>query len=140
MKSPRWFFGAATLLSLALILPMRLDAQGVTTGAISGTVTDPSGKGIEGAQVQVINTCSGARTGSVTRNDGRYYGQGLEVGGPYTVNVRRIGYTAQARTALRVGLGQNVVLDLTLAPQATQLSGITVTSTRENALLSPSHK
>jgi hypothetical protein len=140
MKSPRWFFGAATLLSLALILPSRLAAQGVTTGAISGTVTDAGGKAVEGAQVQVLNTSSGARTGAVTRTDGRYYVQGLEVGGPYTVNVRRIGYAPQEKTNLRVGLGQNVVVDFTLAQQATQLSGVMVTSTRENAILSPSHK
>src|SRR2546423_789113 len=56
MKSPRWLWGATMLLSLALwIPPTRLVAQGVTTGAISGTVTDAAGKPVESAQVQVVN-------------------------------------------------------------------------------------
>ncbi|HZI40550.1 MAG TPA: carboxypeptidase regulatory-like domain-containing protein, partial [Gemmatimonadaceae bacterium] len=142
MKSPRWVFGATTLLSFAsmLALPMSARAQGVTTGAVSGTVATQQGAPIEGAQVQVTNTSSGARTGSVSRANGRYFIQGLEVGGPYTVSVRRIGYAPQEQANLRVGLGQNVIVDFALVPQATQLAGVTVTSTRENAILSPSHK
>jgi len=139
MKSHRWMLGAATMLSLALSVPSWVKAQGVTTGAISGSVTSGS-QPVAGAQVEVRNVASGARAGSVTRNDGRYYVQALEVGGPYTVTVRRIGFAPQERTGLRVGLNQNVVVDFILTPQAAQLSGVTVTSTRENAILSPSHK
>ncbi len=142
MKSPRWLLGATMLLSLALLgpIPSRLAAQGVTTGAISGTISTQQGQPLEGAQVQVLNTSSGARTAGRSRSDGRFFVQGLEVGGPYTVSVRRIGYAAQEQPNLRVGLGQNVIVDFTLAPQAAQLAGVTVTSTRENAILSPSHK
>jgi hypothetical protein len=142
MKSPRWVFGATTVLSFAsmLALPVSARAQGVTTGAVSGTVSTQQGAPIEGAQVQVTNTSSGSRTGSVSRANGRYFVQGLEVGGPYTVSVRRIGYAPQEQANLRVGLGQNVIVDFSLVPQATQLAGVTVTSTRENAILSPSHK
>jgi hypothetical protein len=142
MKSPRWIVNVATMLSLALFSlasPSRLAAQGVTTGAISGTVLNGA-QPLEGAQVEVRNVSSGARTGSVSRADGRYYVQGLEVGGPYTVSVRRIGFAPQERAGLRVGLNQNVIVDFNLTQQATQLSGVTVTSTRENAILSPSHK
>lgn len=140
MKSLRWVLGVATMLSLALCFPSsRLAAQGVTTGAISGTVTSGS-QPLEGARVEVRNVASGSRTGTVSRSDGRYYVQGLEVGGPYTVSIRRIGYAPQERTGLRVGLAQNVVVDFNLVQQATQLSGVNVTSTRENAILSPSHK
>ncbi len=64
MKSPRWLLGATMLLSLALLgpIPSRLAAQGVTTGAISGTISTQQGQPLEGAQVQVLNTSSGART------------------------------------------------------------------------------
>src|SRR5689334_17391296 len=140
MKSPRWVLGAATMLSLALLsVPFQVHAQGVTTGAISGTVISGSAP-VEGARIEVRNVSSGARTAAVTRADGRYYVQALEVGGPYTVSVRRIGFAPQDQANLRVGLNQNVVVDFNLTQQATQLSGVTVTSTRENAILSPSHK
>jgi len=142
MKSLRWIVNVTTMLSLALFSlasPSRLAAQGVTTGAISGTVISGT-QLLGGAQVEVRNVSSGARTGAMSRSDGRYYVQGLEVGGPYTVSVRRIGYAPQERTGLHVGLNQNVIVDFNLQQQATQLSGVTVTSTRENAILSPSHK
>ena len=84
-------FLATALVALLPFLPNAGFAQGVTTGAISGTVTNEQGQGVEAAQVQVINRSNGSRTGTVTRGDGRYYIQGLEVGGPYTVSVRRIG-------------------------------------------------
>src|SRR5438045_2612412 len=68
MKSPRWMLGAATMLSLALVLsPTRLSAQGVTTGAVSGTVTDAAGKPVENAQVQITNRSTGYRSGAMTR-------------------------------------------------------------------------
>src|SRR5438270_790419 len=71
MKSPRWLLGATMLLSLALwIPPTRLLAQGVTTGAVSGTVTDAAGKPVESAQVQVVNRSTGFRSGSSTRANG----------------------------------------------------------------------
>src|SRR5437868_13771703 len=105
MKSPRWLLGATMLLSLALwIPPMRLLAQGVTTGAISGTVTDAAGKPVESAQVQVVNRSTGFRSGSVTRANGYYYVQGLEVGGPYTGTVRRIGYEPAERKCATISL------------------------------------
>ena len=90
MKSPRWIVNAAMMLSLALLvpatLPSRLAAQGVTTGAISGTVTDAAGKPVENAQVQITNRNTGFRSGALSRANGYYYVQGLEVGGPYTVS------------------------------------------------------
>src|SRR5437870_873424 len=105
MKSPRWMLGAATMLSLAMFLsPTRLTAQGVTTGAISGTVTDAAGKPVENAQVQITNRSTGYRSGAMTRATGYYYVQGLEVGGPYTVSVKRIGYSPSERNGVTVSL------------------------------------
>src|SRR5947208_11312696 len=104
MKSPRWMLSAATMLSLVLLIPATLAAQGVTTGAISGTVSDAVGKPVESAQVQVVNRSTGFRSGSATRANGYYYVQGLEVGGPYTVTVRRIGYQQAERNGVTVSL------------------------------------
>ena len=140
MKSPRWFFGAATLLSLALFLPSHLAAQGVTTGAISGTVTDAAGKPVENAQVQIVNRSTGYRSGSLTRATGYYYVQGLEVGGPYTVTVRRIGYEPAERTGITVSLSSTTRVDLQLAQTAVTLSAVTVSGQAEAAVFSPSHQ
>ena len=144
MKSPRWVVNAATMLSLALFLPLslssRLAAQGVTTGAISGTVTDAAGKPVENAQVQITNRNSGFRSGSLTRANGYYYVQGLEVGGPYTVSVRRIGYEPVERNGVTVSLSSTTRVDLQLAQSAVTLSAVTVSGQAQASTFSPTHQ
>jgi outer membrane receptor for ferrienterochelin and colicin len=104
-------------------------AQGITTGAISGFVLDSAGNGIEGAQIQVINPTTGFSARTMSRVGGRYQIQGLEVGGPYTITARRIGFNPQTNSNLTVGLTQNLRSDFRLSAQATTLSGIEVRST-----------
>jgi outer membrane receptor protein involved in Fe transport len=141
MKSPRWLLGATMLLSLAMwFSPTRLTAQGVTTGAISGTVTDASGRAVENAQVQITNRTTGFRSGSLTRSNGYYYVQGLEVGGPYTVTVRRIGYEPAERNGVTVSLSSTTRVDLQLAQSAVTLSAVTVSGRVEASTFSPTHQ
>ena len=104
-------------------------AQGVTTGGITGVVSDPSGAGIESAQIQVVNTATGAKAGAVSRTNGIYNVVGLQVGGPYTISVRRIGFQPVQQTGVNVPLGQSVRLDFRLTQQAATLSGVQVTAT-----------
>lgn len=114
-------------------------AQGVTTGGITGVVSDPSGAGIESAQIQVVNTATGAKAGAVSRTNGIYNVVGLQVGGPYTISVRRIGFQPVQQTGVNVPLGQSVRLDFRLTQQAATLSGVQVTATASNAIISPTH-
>src|ERR1043166_3662636 len=92
MKIPRWTLRSAVLVAALVGGATGLAAQGVTTGAISGTVTNAQGQALEGTQIQVTNRNTGARAGAISRADGRYYVPSLEVGGPYLVSVRRIGF------------------------------------------------
>src|SRR5258707_777516 len=121
MKIPRSTLRSAALVAGLFIGAGRLAAQGVTTGAISGTVTNETGKALEGAQVQVVNRNTGARTGTLTRGDGRYYVSSLEVGGPYTVSIRRIGFAQRDTNGIYVSLGQNQRVDISMATRAAQL-------------------
>src|SRR5215210_5477256 len=101
-------------------------AQGINTGAITGTVTGSGGETIEGAQGQISNRSTGFTAGGITRSGGIFFVQGLEVGGPYTVAVRRIGFEPQTRNNLNVGLSTSTRVDFTLTPQATTLSEVVV--------------
>src|SRR5687767_5033405 len=106
MTSSRWT-GRATLTALIAIASLTtaaasLAAQGVTTGAIGGTVTGEQNQPIEGGQVQIVNRSTGFTTGALTRSNGGYQVQGLEPGGNYVVTVRRIGYAPQTRENVRV--------------------------------------
>jgi hypothetical protein len=115
--------------ALATLSPQLLLAQGVTTGAVTGVITDESGQGIESAQVQVTNRATGYSTGTLTRESGRFFIQGLELGNQYAVTVRLIGYAPQTVENVRVGLGIATAVNMRLQRQATELAGVTVTAT-----------
>jgi hypothetical protein len=121
-----WTKRAAALLALAITVPALAGAQGVTTGAIGGIVRNTQGQPVEGAQVQAINRNTGFSSGSITRENGRYLIQGLEVGANYEVTIRRIGHVPQTHTGLRVTLSQVTPLDVTLEQQAAQLGVVTI--------------
>ncbi len=138
MGTSRWTLAsaAAFVAVLASAAGTPVHAQGVTTGAISGTVRDESGRGLENAQVQVINRATGYSTGVMTRPGGRFLVQGLAPGGPYVVNVRLLGYVPASRDSLTVALGQNVPIEFTLIAQAVTLEAVTVRAETEQ-ILSP---
>ena len=126
-------------MALGVIASASLAAQGVTTGAITGTVTDQQGAPLEGVQIQVVNSSTGITAATLTRVGGRYTVPSLEVGGPYAITARRIGYAPQTRDTLRVSLGQALRIDFRLTEQAQVLSGVTVTAAAENAIISSAH-
>jgi carboxypeptidase family protein len=99
-------------------------AQAVTTAAISGTVRNEEGRALPGVDVVVTNEATGVATRGRTRDDGRYTISGLEVGGPYSVVVRQIGYLAQTRAGLHLIIGQNLRLDSRLTTMAVMLEGV----------------
>ncbi len=136
MRMPRWLCLAIAAVSVTLGVTNHAAAQGVTTGAIAGLVADESGKPIDGALIQVENTSNGFKASTLTRENGRYYVQGLEVGGPYTVQVRRLGFAQQSQDGILVKLGQTVPVDFVVKAQAAQLASVTVSATK-GAIISP---
>ncbi len=65
-------------------------AQAVTTGSISGIVTD-SGKPVPGASIIAIHEPSGTSYDTTTRTDGRFSILNMRVGGPYSVQAVYVG-------------------------------------------------
>jgi hypothetical protein len=63
----------------------------------------------------------------LTRANGMYLVQGLEVGGPYTVTVRGIGYGDFVREDVYVRLSQSTRVDAQLSVQAVQLEALDIT-------------
>ena len=59
MKISRCTLGVAAFVLGVIGASADLHAQGVTTGAVAGTVTDETGKPVEGAIVKVVNRNSG---------------------------------------------------------------------------------
>lgn len=139
MLKGRWSLALAAMVVLGSVRASLAAAQGVTTGGITGVVTNQSGAGIEAAQVQVLNTATGARVGGSTRANGLFTILGLEVGGPYTVTLRRIGFQPTQRTGVTVPLGQTVRVDFRMEQQTTILSTVQVTTSVAGAVITPTH-
>ncbi len=139
MIKTRLFIAIAAVFAMCSAGINSAAAQGVTTGAFAGTVTDANGAGIANAQVQVTNRSTGFSTGGLTREGGSFIVQGLETGGPYTVTVRRIGYQPITRDNLLIRLSTTTRVDLTLTQQAAQLSGVVVSAAASTSDITPTN-
>src|SRR5437764_10984791 len=67
------------LATVAFAASTALGAQGVTTAAIAGVVSDSSGGPLEGARVVAVHGPSGTAYAAVTRADGRFTIPGMRV-------------------------------------------------------------
>ena len=136
MLKTRLLVTVAASLALVTGASARLLAQGVTTGAVSGTVTDQNGAPVEGAQIQIRNPRTGFSSGAITRANGQYSIQGVEPDPGYSVTARRIGFEPITRENRTVSLGQSTREDFTLQQQSTVLSTV-VTVAEATPVINP---
>ncbi|MEX2179808.1 MAG: carboxypeptidase regulatory-like domain-containing protein [Gemmatimonadaceae bacterium] len=134
----RWVVRAAVLLAIPAGAAT-VSAQGVTTGAISGTVTTQAGLLIEGAQVTVTNPATGFSATVTTSSAGRYHVAGLESATSYRVAARRLGFRPLVKNDVAVTLSEVRRLDFVLEQQAATLDEITVSAALEE-VIDPSHQ
>ncbi|MEW6322967.1 MAG: carboxypeptidase regulatory-like domain-containing protein [Acidobacteriota bacterium] len=114
-------------------------AQGVTTGSMSGTVTDGS-RPVEGAAVIVRHEPSGTMYEATTRADGRFFIPGMRVGGPYTVIVApgQTGTTPfDPKTQENVFVQLGVTTDLPIAVSALTVTETVVVTGQTDPVFSP---
>ncbi len=116
--TPAWMRVACGIIFLALPVsvafhPALLFAQSNVSGDITGTVTDPSGKAVVGAQVTVKSLATDATKVVATGNTGSYRVSLLSPG-QYSVTVTAPGFETAAATA-SVSIGQVNAQDIQLA-------------------------
>lgn len=102
-------------------------AQGVASGSIRGAVTSSDGSPLDGAIVSATNTATGFRSETRVRRE-RFILQGLELGGPYVVEVRRIGFEPSRTEPLLLVLGKPLEIDVVLIQSAMPLERVDVTA------------
>jgi hypothetical protein len=125
------------VLILVLTYASILHAQ-VTTASINGVVTDKSGQPLTGATVRAIHEPSGSQYGTSSRDDGRFNIIGLRIGGPYTIKITYVGYTAQEKKGINLELGQNMQINFSIAEAAVEVNAVVVTGEQQN-ILSAAH-
>lgn len=111
-----WPLGRTTLLGSlvlpALIFAVPLFAQtAATTGVITGTARDNNGGVLPGVTIQVKNTETNLAREQLTDANGRYRALLLPLGN-YSITASLSGFTTLNRTGIRLGVGQELVVDL----------------------------
>jgi hypothetical protein len=103
----------------------------ITTGTISGTVSDQSGGAVPGATVTVKNVETGISRSTVSGPSGRYEAPSLALG-IYEVSAFLAGFQTSIRSGIELTVGRNVVVNFAL-----QVGEVTqaVTVTGEVALV-----
>ena len=96
-----------------LILPTWTFAQGETTSAIVGQVSDASGSDIAGASVTIVNMATGLKRAATTDESGRFNFAQL-IPGTYMVKVEAEGFEPQKNEGVSAGLGQKQTVHFTL--------------------------
>jgi hypothetical protein len=92
-------------LAILVLRPDLLWAQGETTSAIVGSVSDPTGAAIVGARVTMTSKNSGLTRSMQTDDAGRFSFPQLPPG-PYSVKAEMEGFEAQEYGWVAAGLGQ----------------------------------
>ena len=121
----RGVFVIGAALALACALATRAGAQSSTTGAIIGTVTDPSGAAVPNAKIAVLDTDTGIEHDETTNSDGFYSSSYLQPG-TYSVTVTKDGFAIYSHTGILVQVGSRLTVDAAL-PLVTTQATITVT-------------
>jgi hypothetical protein len=111
-------------LMLGLVASQGAFAQGTTSSSLNGRVTDPEGRPIAGATVEIVHIPSNTRKTVSTDEQGRYSSTNLRVGGPYKVTVTKDGFAGEAQDNVNLLLGEPSQVNVDLEPAMTQLESI----------------
>ena len=116
---------AAVLLPLLFVLLSAGNLFSQNTATITGTVTDPTGAVVPGAQVTIVAVETNSSRTFVTDSAGRYSSGPLSVGG-YRVEVQATGFKHLVREGISLQVQQAAVVNLQLElGQATEEMTVT---------------
>jgi Carboxypeptidase regulatory-like domain len=125
---PAAFFSSGACLRLVMSLALLPGCAWPQTevATVFGTVTDPSGAVIPGAQVTIGNQSTGLKRDSFTDSTGQYHIAGLPMG-KYSVRVQKEGFQTQVREEITLTSAYSLTMNFSLAvgihPQELTVSG-----------------
>ncbi|MCK4764194.1 MAG: TonB-dependent receptor [Candidatus Aminicenantes bacterium] len=114
------------ILFLFFLLPVVIFAQGVTTGALNGTVVTSDGSKLPGVLITAVHVPTGTTFSAITRGIGTYYIPSVKAGGPYKITAALEGFKKEKRDKIVVKLGENKQVNFMLV-----LESVTETVTVE---------
>src|SRR5206468_8660467 len=115
----RWSLrGRLFLPALLSLVPAFARAQGVTTGAVAGIVTNDAGAPLANVTIVATHVPSGTQYRALSRGSGAFTLPNVRVGGPYTLKTTLLGFEPGTRENLFVALGETQRVDFKLARAA----------------------
>ena len=123
-----------TVITLIALIPGSLRAQGVTTSAMTGFITDTSGAPLTDAIITAVHLPTNTSYRATSRARGAYTIPNMRIGGPYRVSVAMIGYQPKQQDNVTLVLGQTLQLDFALVHQVVQVAGIQVLGEEDRVL------
>ena len=123
------------LLSAIFILSLCVTYAQVTTGTITGAVTDSKGQPLAGATIKAIHQPTGSVYTTTSSAKGNYTLPNTRVGGPYQVTISNVGHNPVTYDNLTISLGNPLVIDGILEITGQTMGAVTVTG-RKNGIIS----
>ena len=120
------FVGVAVVMLVCLAGFVDRASGQVSTGAITGTVTDPKGAAVPDVSVVVRDTDTGLDR-TFTTNDSGIYNAPLLQSGNYEVVCTKAGFATVDRKGVTVQIGNTLTIDIQM-PLQTQQALVTVTT------------
>src|ERR1700747_3729951 len=99
-----------SIIAFFVAAAVSLWAQGETTSAIVGSVSDPTGAAIAGARVTIISSDNGLKRSVKTDDAGRFNFPQLKPG-PYSVKAEADRFATQQHRSIAAGLCQKQTVD-----------------------------
>lgn len=120
----------ARLGCVAVLLALFGHAAAAQNATVGGTVTDPSGAVVAGAQAALTNKATQVKFAAVSNKEGAYTLAGVAPGA-YDLTVTAAGFKTEQRTGIVVNVGARIELDVKLSVGATAES-VTATASGQN--------
>ena len=132
MKNTNNQFSLRIILSLicGIIGLNQIVAQGVTTSQLSGVIKDANGLAVIGAIVKAEHVSSGTLYGTVTNESGRFYIQGLRVGGPYKVTSNFTGMQESMKESIYTSLGNTTIVNIEMKEAEIALDEVIISDSK----------
>ncbi len=109
-----------------------LNAQ-VTTSSMTGTIKDATGP-LPGASIKAIHKLTGTVYTAGTNNDGKFNILNMRAGGPYTVEIKFIGFQPTVYNDIYLQLGVSEKVNATLSDNAVALNEVKVVANKDGLI------
>lgn len=112
-------------LFVAMVASVSLWAQ-VTSSNISGKITGDGNEPLPFATIVATNTASGTEYSAVADENGIYRLSNVRAGGPYTLQVRMVGYQPMNVEGVYAALGETKYVNLNMKAESVNLDAVTI--------------